>query len=197
MKNYLLLSAVLLLATACSMTQVRTIETYHSEPVPANSSELAVEAPLAVPAAPAEVPPPSLTALDEVQLQCLALNMYHEARGEGSRGMLAVGFVTVNRTEVGGWPKTICGVVRDGVHRNGRVVYRRCQFSWYCDGRSDAVTNRAQYEQAETLARSILTKQAVNPVGRSVFFHNGQVRPKWRRVVFHCRIGGHRFYRKA
>lgn len=197
MKNYLLLSAVLLLATACSMTQVRTIETYHSEPVPANSSELAVEAPLAVPAAPAEVPPPSLTALDEVQLHCLALNMYHEARGEGSRGMLAVGFVTINRSETKGYPKTVCGVVHDGAYRNGKIVYRRCQFSWYCDGRSDAVTNRAQYDQAYTLARSILMGEAKNPVGKSVSFHNGNVKPRWRGMVFHCRIGAHRFYRKA
>lgn len=196
MKYVLTLIAAMVLS-ACTMTQVRTIVT--SDQMPTTSDSVAKKEPLAVPAVtqPATLPDPVEELVNTSELECLALNMYHEARGEGSRGMLAVGYVTVNRTQTQGFPKTICGVVHEGVYRNGKIVYRRCQFSWYCDGRSDKATNLAQYEQAHNLARAILTGQASNPVGKSVFFHNGQVKPRWRRVVFQCRIGGHRFYRKA
>lgn len=53
------------------------------------------------------------------ELRCLANNMYYEARGEGTMGMIAVGQVTINRVVHRGWRDTICG-----------VVYQPKQFSW-------------------------------------------------------------------
>ena len=56
----------------------------------------------------------------------MALNMYHEARGEGRLGMLAVGWVVLNRMADKAYPETVA-----------EVIYQGCQFSWVCDRRSD------------------------------------------------------------
>jgi len=56
---------------------------------------------------------------DAKEINCLAVNMYHEARGEGRIGMVAVGWVTINRRNSIHFPNTIC-----------KVVYQRSQFSW-------------------------------------------------------------------
>lgn len=39
------------------------------------------------------------------QLECLALNAYHEARGEGERGMIAVTNVVLNRVKDNRFPQ--------------------------------------------------------------------------------------------
>lgn len=57
--------------------------------------------------------------IDKKELKCLTDNVYHEARGEGTEGMLAVARVTVNRKDSKRYPKTVC-----------KVVYQPHQFSW-------------------------------------------------------------------
>lgn len=75
----------------------------------------------------------------------LALNVYHEARGEDSTGRLMVAYVTVQRAEEN---RRMWG----GGSIEG-VVYKGCQFSWTCDGRSDEPNrNSRAWEQAENAA---------------------------------------------
>lgn len=196
--KYALVAIAALLLSACSMSQVRTITTV--DDTQTTYSQMAQKEPLVEPAVTVEqsllppveepAPMPAEELVSRAQLECLARNMYFEARGEGSKGMIAVGYVTINRTHTAGFPDTICGVVHQGSPRH-------CQFSWYCDGRTDRIASPVQYEQALSLAKAVLARTVPNPVGRSVFFHNGRVKPGWRGVVFQCRIGGHRFYRKA
>ena len=50
----------------------------------------------------------------EEELHCLALNIYHEARGEPELGKFAVANVTMNRVNDARFPKTVCDVVRQG-----------------------------------------------------------------------------------
>ena len=64
-------------------------------------------------------------------LVCLALNIYHEARGEGMMGKYAVAHVVMNRVEHERFPDTVCDVITQ--RRNNRL--HQCQLSWYCDGR--------------------------------------------------------------
>ena len=45
-------------------------------------------------------------------LNCLAANIYKEARGESLQGKIAVGLVTINRVEDKRWPNTVCKVVK-------------------------------------------------------------------------------------
>ena len=55
----------------------------------------------------------------ENQLECMALNIYHEARGEEPLGQVAVAQVVMNRVQHDWFPDTICD-----------VVYQGSQFSW-------------------------------------------------------------------
>ena len=45
------------------------------------------------------------------ELDCLAKNIYFEARGESLTGKIAVANVTMNRVEHHKYPSTVCGVV--------------------------------------------------------------------------------------
>src|SRR3546814_18974696 len=65
-------------------------------------------------------------ALDDDELECLALTIYWEARGLPMMEQEAVAFVAINRTEEIAFPATICDVGNAEVGRaSGRV--RECQ----------------------------------------------------------------------
>jgi hypothetical protein len=53
-----------------------------------------------------------LTKDTKKQIDCLADNIYHEARNEPEKGKVAVALVTLNRVEDPRFPKDICGVVK-------------------------------------------------------------------------------------
>ena len=120
--------------------------------------------------------------------QCLALAMYWEARGEGARGMQAVGSVILNRVADNRFPNSACQVVRDG----GEVP--PCQFSWWCDGKSDRPRDFQAWQGAMSIADDILHGKRRDPTRGALYFHSTTVSPKWRlqRVA---RIGNHVFYR--
>ena len=66
---------------------------------------------------------------DQHNLNCLALNVYFEARGEPLDGQYAVAEVTMNRVASGRYPSTVCGVV----YQKGWDPLRKRQvgaFSW-------------------------------------------------------------------
>ena len=91
------------------------------------------------------------------QLSCLSLNIYHEARSESKLGQEAVGLVTMNRVYDGRYPDTVCDVVyQSHVDSKGRPKRNRCQFSWYCDGKSDKIHDIVAYNEIEELSASIL-----------------------------------------
>ena len=133
---------------------------------------------------------PTIRQVNNKARNCLALAMYWEARGEGDRGMLAVGSVVLNRVENRQFPNSVCAVVYEG----GETP--PCQFSWWCDGKSDHPRNRTQWQTALNLANKLLSNQAHDPTGGALFFHNSSIRPS-----FHssrqrtARIGNHIFYR--
>jgi len=121
---------------------------------------------------------------------CLGLAMYWEARGEGSRGMLAVGSVILNRVESRHFPNSVCGVVYEG----GETP--PCQFSWWCDGKSDRPRNRAQWQTSLKVADKLLSNQAHDPTGGALFFHSTSVRSSFHRTRQRtAHIGNHIFYR--
>ena len=76
----------------------------------------------------------------EQAIGCLALAMYWEAKAEGAEGMRAVAAVVLNRVAHPEFPRTVCGVVKQGGERPP------CQFSWWCDGKSDQPTETAGLE---------------------------------------------------
>jgi N-acetylmuramoyl-L-alanine amidase len=116
-------------------------------------------------------------------LTCLALNIYHEARGEGPEGMMAVGQVTINRVADDRWPDTVC-----------EVVYQPRQFSWTDD--APPVTEQAAWEQAQAIAAEMLNGTADTILGPdAVYFHAAGTTPYWSDDVHLIgRIGDHIFY---
>ena len=108
------------------------------------------------------------------EAECLALNIYHEARSERTAGMWAVADVTINRVKSIQFPNTICGVVKQGkVYESWKTkrfpnlpdserIYNpargMCQFSWYCDGKSDEPTEPDSWQRALAIAYGVINK---------------------------------------
>ena len=121
---------------------------------------------------------------------CLALALYWEARGEGRDGMVAVGWTILNRVDSKDFPGTPCGVVRQGGEKPP------CQFSFWCDGRSDRPREQHSWNRAQAISAELLLKPPPDPTDGSVFFHTTSVRPPWmRKQTRTVQIGSHVFYR--
>lgn len=125
--------------------------------------------------------------LDFRSVECLARNMYYEARGEGALGLQAVGHVTMNRVRATGYPNTVCEVVQ-------QKIQRQCQFSWVCKRKLPHIKSE-RYGEVLALARKIYTGVTTDPTRGATSFHAKTVSPGWklRRTVV---IGNHIFYRK-
>ncbi len=141
---------------------------------------------------------PALSVLDSTEVECLAKNMYFEARGEGEKGMVAVGYVVLNRMKDDQWGKTACAVVHEGKRtKSGKPVLHACQFAWTCDGKSDRIVNQAQYNRATELAKLVLLRVAPNPIGKATYFHQARVSRDKQKYAFHRKVGNHLFYALA
>ena len=125
------------------------------------------------------------------EITCLAQNIYFEARSEPTEGMLAVGHVVLNRLASSRFPDTVCKVVRQG----GAQKRHRCQFSWWCDGRSDKTHDKVAWDAARLIAWFVYNGQTVDPTGGALWYHADYVSPYWREAyVAGPQIGRHIFY---
>ncbi len=105
------------------------------------------------------------TAAEPEALECLALTLYFEAGTEQREGMLAVGWVVLNRRGHPDFPPTVCQVVRQGGEMPG------CQFAYWCDGKADTPHNRQVWARAVVVAADILASRTADPTGDALFFH--------------------------
>lgn len=136
-------------------------------------------------------------------LMCLALNVYHESRGEPIRGQEAVAMVTLNRADdyYGRWPGDVCG-----------VVFQRSQFSWTNDmvynvrWDGDRVTSFKlnhegrphddyAWQRSVQIAQLAMNYQIADPSRGALWFHTWQIREPSRHKVMVASIGNHRFFR--
>ena len=135
-----------------------------------------------------------INVFDVEEARCLAENIYHEARNQGTAGWLAVAAVTLNRVTDDRFPDSICDVVfqsetRESWRTKGkdvpdieRVYYpvrHRCQFSWYCDGKPDDINQLGIYMDIMQFSKILLTSRVmmfdINYV--STFYHAVYVMP--------------------
>jgi hypothetical protein len=141
-------------------------------------------------------PHDTMKRIDRDQLRCLALNIYHEARGEPEAGKVAVAHVVMNRVKSRRFPNSVCTVVTQG----GEKRRYRCQFSWHCDGRPDRPKNRRAWRKSQRLAEKVLSGQVEDRTQGALWYHAEYVSPYWR-AAFNKgpKIGQHIFYndRKA
>lgn len=135
---------------------------------------------------------------DRPQAWCLAQNIYFEARGSSRADRIAVADVVLNRVEDTRYPNTICEVVQQGrKHANGQMVRNMCQFSWYCDGKSDWPTDLDSWVKAQQIAYNMIQWQDGRGLTEgSTHYHADYVSPEWSRdLQLTGRIGVHIFYR--
>ena len=118
------------------------------------------------------VDPTGAEPLDDA-LTCLARTIYWEARGESEASMEAIANVVMNRLGHDGFPDKVCSVVKQG-HEQGA-----CQFSWWCDGRSDHAWEDASYAVSKEIARRALNLQLADRTGGALYFHQLKVNPSW------------------
>ena len=133
----------------------------------------------------------------ETALTCLALNIYHEARSQSLVEQLAVSQVVMNRVADSRFPNTVCEVVTQGItYKNSdKPVIHKCQFSWYCDGKSDEPKNDKAWHKALSVAK-IVPNVTLDITEGATHYHATYVRPDWAKTKTKtARIGRHIFYR--
>ena len=133
------------------------------------------------------------------QLQCMALNIYHEARSDSTLGQEAVCIVTMNRVYSDKYPDTICDVVyQSHLNSRGNPIRNKCQFSWYCDGKSDVPRDKVKFEEAMTNAKWVMNNYGSERdiTGGAVMYHASYVNPYWSKAYTKTsRIESHIFYK--
>lgn len=130
------------------------------------------------------------------QVRALALNMYHEARGEGVDSMQIVGEVTLNRVSNPNFPDDVCSVVYQArFDRKGNPIRHQCQFSWFCDGRPDHAHDEEYWGIAEELAKGLI-EGSIETFGiDATHYHTTAVSPSWAdKYTFVGKYGNHVFY---
>ena len=129
-------------------------------------------------------------------LMCLALNIYHEARGEPVAGQHAVAHVTLNRADT-----------------NDRVcheVFRHRQFSWTNGVRKTSAgwqipphlipkqkkpVDALSWLTSKEVAQKALEGKSRDVTGGARFYHANYVKPRWSRGVKpSVKVGNHIFY---
>lgn len=126
----------------------------------------------------------------EAEIYCLAKNIYFEANNQSTKGRIAVGQVTLNRVYSLRFPDTICGVVEQRRRRG-------CQFSWFCDGKSDKPNHKSEtWMSILVLAKTLVTRPMTDTTGGALYFHADYVYPRWRKkMTYIAKIDDHLFYK--
>lgn len=128
---------------------------------------------------------------------CLALNVFHEARGESYEGQKAVAQVTFNRASHR--PEKVC-----------EVVFAPKQFSW-ANGLTLAPKKKRQeiywrympdfaseeWRLAKKVSKEVIAGHGHSAVAQATFYYNPQkCKPQWKsKMVVVARIGNHIFLR--
>ena len=142
------------------------------------------------------------------EVNCLAKNVYFEARDQPTKGQIAVALVTINRVNSKRFPKSICKVVRQANrYKSGKLKRNMCQFSWYCDGASDIPRERLAWKISLLIAQAMLKQPGVQIkhhgepweiedfLNGAKHYHRIDVNPYWNRKMLKVvTIGDHVFW---
>jgi len=134
----------------------------------------------------------------EAALTCMAMAVYFEARGEPLVGQSAVAHVIMNRVVDARYPNTVCEVVKQGPTYKWKAnfpVRHKCQFSFYCDGKSDQPKDKDAYEMAKMISFGAKTGRTYDPTNGATHYHAHYVNPDWANSKhMTVRINDHIFY---
>jgi spore germination cell wall hydrolase CwlJ-like protein len=123
---------------------------------------------------------------EDIDVFCLAKNIFHEAGIEPDIGKYAVAQVTLNRVASHKYPNTVCKVVLD-----------RYQFSW-ANRRSTHWTHPKgpNWDQSYKIAQQVMASgYRVKGLENAKYYHADYVNPHWSRKMTHvATVGTHIFY---
>ncbi|MGH6930365.1 MAG: cell wall hydrolase, partial [Dongiaceae bacterium] len=88
--------------------------------------------------------------LSDADFNCLVEAIYFEAGAEDPIGQRAVAHVILHRVKSERFPDSVCAVVHDSNKRG-------CQFSYWCDGKSDATHNDERWAKSKQAATDVLS----------------------------------------
>lgn len=135
------------------------------------------------------------------ELQCLTTGIFLESRGEPLLGQQLVAKVILNRVKDPSFPDTIC-----------KVVFQPKQFSWYNQGKTEAIgrllkgstrglkpKDIAAYQEAQFVALTMIKEEIELPekYNKALYFVHKNVAKsqKWlTKLKFIGKVGSHRFY---
>ena len=160
---------------------------------------------------------------DPKDIECLAKNIFYESGMEPTEGKIAVGMVTINRSQDGRFPSTICGVVRQRTATSVPHTVKRtylvktgyfgktekrietettwkqvqvCQFSWYCTKVKTPREDDPRWIESQRVAQELADggyEQYRIKYADAKHFHATYVKPGWKLKRI-SRVGNHVFY---
>jgi len=132
---------------------------------------------------------------DTHEIQCLATNIYHEARGEPLPGKYAVSIVTLNRVKSKNYPDNVCQVVYQQAWSTKRKRYIAA-FSWTAQSPNPKIESAAWREAIKIAKETYYNHDIKTKVKGALFYHADYVNPRWaKNKVVITKIGRHIFYK--
>lgn len=128
-----------------------------------------------------------------LEVACIAMAIYFEARSEPLDGQVAVANTIMNRVASPRFPNTPCEVVKQGRSWRGNMLRNQCHFSYYCDGKPEVILDQGAY----TIALSIAVNwpYLIDVTDGATHYHRDDVQPYWIESLSISRqIGRHIFY---
>ena len=132
---------------------------------------------------------------------CLAKNIYFEAGNQPLAGKVAVAQVVINRMEHSSYPKDVCGVVYQAKWRTNWKgievpVRNMCQFSWFCDGKSDEPLDTDTFYESYVIAQDVIMGKYPDITEGATHYHSIMVEPYWAETLNETvQIQHHIFYK--
>ena len=117
-------------------------------------------------------------------IYCMAQNIYFEAGNQPLAGKVAVAHVVLNRLEHPNYPTDVCGVIYQAKWKENWLgemipIRNQCQFSWYCDGKSDDPVDSPTWLKSLHIARDVIQGAYPDITEGSTHYHNDSVYPYW------------------
>ena len=118
------------------------------------------------------------------EIFCMAQNIYFEAGNQPLAGKVAVGHVVLNRLEHSNYPGTMCDVIYQAKWKenwlgNMHPIRNQCQFSWFCDGKSDEPEISPTWYESLKVARDVVQGGYPDITEGATHYHNDKVNPYW------------------